>query len=687
MPFQPGTLVGRYRIERLLGENKMAVVYAATHTGTAQRCAVKVIHPRLLMRAELRALFVREVQIGARIGKSPYIVDVYEAGVDEALEAPYLAMELLEGESLQAHVATHGAMPPDVVATLFEQLGEALDQAHEAGMVHRDLKPGNLVLLRDRKGRVSVKILDFGIAKVLHEEAHETATQIGTPMYAAPEQMGAALRKVAAKQGIVIASDVSAQTDVWALGLIAFELLTGHAPGTYWGTTSGTELPAVVTLEEAAPASARAGERASLLPPCFDEWLTRCLEKDASKRFAKASEATDALVGLLRGMGANAGAVHRHVRATTHALGPSTELAGVPTLAPGDAALPSQPSASVRAFGPQTAVAGGSTLVPAQAVATEPAPMRTMPEAPAREAKKKPPVAVIVGGVVVLGIGAALLFGRGTSSNNAPGASSAIVLASAAPPKPACPEGMSVIPAGSFQMGSNEGKPDEKPVHEVKVEGYCMDTTEVAVSAYEACVKAGSCRADRLNEQFWDNKSYGVSEYCNWGKPEKATHPINCVDWNQATAYCGWAKKRLPTEEEWEYAAKGTDGRKYPWGNEAPGPTLLNACGSECRAMYAKKGNIWASMYDGDDGWASTAPVGSYKAGASPFGVLDLAGNVLEWTSGGYSKDYSSSRADESRVSRGGGWGYNVPSGVRAAFRYWFAPTHRFFSLGFRCAR
>jgi len=232
--------------------------------------------------------------------------------------------------------------------------------------------------------------------------------------------------------------------------------------------------------------------------------------------------------------------------------------------------------------------------------------------------------------------------------------------ASVAPSAPASPpgstrEGMALVPAGSFMMGSNDGDADEKPVHRVSVSAFSMDVTEVTVSAYEACVRAGACTADEL----------AGAALCNWGKGDRKNHPINCVDWNQATAFCGWASKRLPTEEEWEYAARGSDGRKFPWGSDAPASQL-------CWNRSTNQG---------------TCAVGSFAAGKSPFGLSDMAGNVWEWTSSGYSDDYSKNRTNAARVSRGGGWGGDVPSVVRSANRARNAPSIRSSFLGFRCAR
>jgi formylglycine-generating enzyme required for sulfatase activity len=162
-------------------------------------------------------------------------------------------------------------------------------------------------------------------------------------------------------------------------------------------------------------------------------------------------------------------------------------------------------------------------------------------------------------------------------------------------PKVSCPEGMVRVPAGTFQMGSPEQGNWEAgyPQHEVKLSGYCIDRTEVTVKFYEGCAAAKGCSAR------------SASSTCN--QADRPDHPVNCVDWKQAAAYCKWADKRLPTEAEWEYAARGTDGRAYPWGNEDPDAKRMNGSGSE-------------------DGWKATAPVGKFPAGASPFGALDMAG-------------------------------------------------------------
>jgi formylglycine-generating enzyme required for sulfatase activity len=279
-------------------------------------------------------------------------------------------------------------------------------------------------------------------------------------------------------------------------------------------------------------------------------------------------------------------------------------------------------------------------------------------------------VQMAVGGLVVLGLGAALVFGP--------------VGKGAGRPR------MVRIPAGTFDMGSDSGPNDEKPVHAVTLASFEMDVTEVTVAEYQACVAAAACQPATTVKQDGLSPAGAktLSRFCNAGRAGHRHHPLNCVDWNQASAYCKWAGKRLPTEEEWEYAARGTDRRTYPWGNDAPGPELLNACGSQCLEMAKSHGWKWPSMYAGTDGFADTAPAGSFPKGQSPFGVLDMAGNVWEWTGTQYCDSYAASKqCMDHRVTRGGSWSNGILANVRATYRNGSVPTDRSIYLGFRCVR
>lgn len=221
---------------------------------------------------------------------------------------------------------------------------------------------------------------------------------------------------------------------------------------------------------------------------------------------------------------------------------------------------------------------------------------------------------------------------------------------------------MVYIPAGDFIMGSHASDPfadgDEVPAHTVFIDAFWMDRTEVANSMYVRCISNGACTPPAQTTY------YTMEKYSD--------HPVLGVSWEQANLYCGWAGRRLPTEAEWEKAARGMDSRMYPWGNEIPGPELAN---------FAR--NIDA-----------TSPVGSYPRGASFYGALDMAGNAWEWVADGYSAEYYSTSAIDNpfsdspvnqRVLRGGNWDSNA-EGIRSANRFWAFPG-RNDTDGFRCAK
>ncbi len=245
------------------------------------------------------------------------------------------------------------------------------------------------------------------------------------------------------------------------------------------------------------------------------------------------------------------------------------------------------------------------------------------------------------------------------------------------------------IPAGGFWMGSGTddayAEPDEMPLRRVQLDGYWIDQTEVTNVKYAQCVYDGDCTPPPA--------AFGpFSPHAYFGAAGFDDYPVVNVTWRQAQQYCTWAGRRLPTEAEWEKAARGTDARRYPW--EWIGvadPEKLNFCDSGCAFPW--------NVPDVDDGYAETAPVGSYPEGASPYQVLDMAGNVWEWTADWYSASYfddsplSNPPGPESgtwRVVRGGSWldGVHVRALVhaRSANRFYQSPETARSDLGFRCA-
>jgi formylglycine-generating enzyme required for sulfatase activity len=263
--------------------------------------------------------------------------------------------------------------------------------------------------------------------------------------------------------------------------------------------------------------------------------------------------------------------------------------------------------------------------------------------------------------VVVLAILGGVVYATRSMWSSPPPAPSAAPLPPPPEPVPVA-EGAAVkIEGGALQMGSSDGDKDEQPVHEVRVPTFEIDTTEVTVSAYAKCVDAGKCTPPDAGPD------------CNWQRADLARHPVNCVDARQAEAYCTFAGRRLPTEEEWEHAARGSEGRRYPWKDGEP---AANLC-------WNGEGND-----RGKGGRRGTCPVASYPAGATPAGAFDMAGNVFEWTASPYCP-YGGPRdcGDARRVIRGGAWNNLVPSFVRAADRSREEPGKRVDNVGFRCAR
>ncbi len=245
--------------------------------------------------------------------------------------------------------------------------------------------------------------------------------------------------------------------------------------------------------------------------------------------------------------------------------------------------------------------------------------------------------------------------------------------------KPKCKSGMVGIPAGTFTMGDDV---HTSKAGQVTVAAYCIDRTEVTTAAYGKCVKAGKCTAADTNKDYTDvARSMGIGrpdEHCNFGVAGRGNHPINCVYSDVAEVYCKAQGLRLPTEEEWEYAARGTDGRIYPWGNAEPSNQLC----------WDGPGNNL-----GEGNRKSTCAVASFPAGNSPFGVADMAGNVWEITSSTFGIEDSRAVFGDSawvgaKVLRGSGWRVGAPSWVRSAVRYGQHPMPEGNpgNWGFRCA-
>jgi eukaryotic-like serine/threonine-protein kinase len=274
----PSAISGRYRPVRLLGKGGMGAVYEVEHLRTGQRLALKVL---ILQAASSVERFQREARTACQI-PSEHVVRVTDADVAPELGGtPYLVMELLEGANLEQVTRQAPAAPREVVEWL-RQVARALGKAHERGIVHRDLKPDNLFLTQRDDGAPFVKVLDFGIAKMIAEGITITRSDqfLGTPLYMAPEQAG------------INRPPITAQADLYSLGLTAFRLLTGR---TYWNDGGLAKVLAQILAAPMPPPSTRGASFGAE----FDAWFLRACDRDPAKRFASAYEQIESLASAL----------------------------------------------------------------------------------------------------------------------------------------------------------------------------------------------------------------------------------------------------------------------------------------------------------------------------------------------------------------------------------------------------
>jgi len=680
------TIAEKYAVERLVGEGGFATVYKATHLIWKRPVALKVFKSLGDVsekdRQRLLDEFIQEGTLLADLSaRTAAIVQARDIGMLETgtgTFVPYMVLEWLDGATLEAVLADDRArsLPPRSIAEavhLLDPAAEALALAHRKGIAHRDVKPGNIFVIGDPRGDATVKLLDFGIAKVVQDAQKmagtfaKTSGQVTsfTPAYGAPEQFS---RSHGA---------TGPWTDVFSLALIVAELVSGKDP------LEGDD------YVQLAVASANPMRRPT--PNTLGVGVTEAVEGVLAKavaikptdRWQTAGDFWAALrralaMAPMRGITDMSPMSVRVVPPASHAIGTAPTVVSTSESQPAVLGLPPSTRDSTSTTG-RKAGAGKMGLF----------------------------VALGAGAVAIIG-GAAFVLApqhRGPTSGApvlmasaaAPAAPSASAAASAVAAQ-GCPAGMIQIPGGSFFMGSDEGLPFEKPAHQVKLEPFCIDEFEVTVARYRACSDAGNCkRAGTTNAwaSITDKERKAFDPLCNIRDPEgHAKHPVNCVDWEMADKFCREQGGRLPTEAEWEFAARGPDGRKYPWGDEDPAAMHLNACGKECVAWGTKNGVEERAMYDVDDGFANTAPVGSFPKGASRYGVQDVVGNVWEWVADWYG-DYSAGEVKEpkgpatgeERVIRGGAWNGSYASWVRPTFRYKDEPGKRSYGIGFRCAK
>ena len=654
------TIAGRYHIVEQLGEGGMAIVYKAYDTRLERDVAIKLIRADEFGPAALKRLgkrFDREAKSLAKFLHAN-IVPIIDYGEHNGI--PYLVMAYLPGGTLKEQIGK--PCPTMDAAALLAPVARALAYAHARDIVHRDVKPANILITAEGVPMLS----DFGIARVLEEDGRTqltgTGVGVGTPEYMSPEQC--------------MGQPADGRADIYALGVVFYELLTGRTP-------FKSDTPMGVVLRHLNDPLPRPSEIVPDLPEAAERVLFKALAKDPDERYQDMGAFAKALDGLVAGSGhlsTGVGAERQAERVTdsgdrtdnkavlaeAQKAPPVVSTPDVPIRdVPKPGTMPTETKPKPPAGATYEALAADDARRWSGVTSSDVPPSQPLPSGKGR--------GWFPGCVWVVGAGCAALLLAIAGVNVMIVAFATRTLTHTATPTPTTRisdiDGMVMVyvPEGDFEMGSNDGDGTEQPIHTVYLDAFWIDRTEVTNAMYADCVATGSCTEPYSRESYTYNSYYGNSQFDDY--------PVINVDWNQAQAYCEWAGKRLPSEAEWEKAARGTDGRTYPWG-DAIDCSMANYSGKDGRCV-------------GD-----TTTAGSYPQGASSYGALDMAGNVWEWVADWYSNEYYGNSPSKNpngpssggnRILRGGSWHIGDNS-ARSANRDAESPDSVGNSIGFRCA-
>ncbi len=616
--------LGKYEILEVIGRGGFAAVYKARDPDLDRIVALKVLYPHRLDDSSFVTRFHNEAQTAANL-RHPNIGVIYEVG--EVQGQLYIAMEYLPGQTLQKLLEAEDAFSMEQTLSILEQVAEALDYAHGQGVVHRDIKPSNMIVGETSQG-FHVTLMDFGLVKAMKDSTGLTSqgTTLGTPAYMAPEQVDADR-----------ADEIGPAADRYALGVVAYQMFTGRVP--FPGNTPAT-LHAHLHKQPPDPCELVEG-----LSSDVASVLLTMLAKAPPDRFPTACAFVDRL------------------RITTQ----HKQLQ----------------SAISRKDWAEVLVLSGQI----QALAPDAQDMRPVIAQARRNFRQSwlplPLWTKVVGGLILLALLAWIVADRFKSTGK--------ILTVA--PTPVCDSYgcggdtwtrprdnmvMVYVPRAEFQMGDSYDVSAVQPVHNVEISGFWIDQTEVTNAQFTDFVNAMGNQME--GGETWldlDSVDRLIAQTEGKYRPKAGyeSHPVVEVTWYGAEAYCEWVGGRLPTEAEWEYAARGPKGTTYPWGNVL--------------------GEAFANWGYATDGYANTAPVGSFPKDESWCKAMDMAGNVLEWVVDWYG-DYPSEKQvnpngpdiGEFKVVRGGSW-VNVPHQleIRSTYRRKIAPTESGNLLGFRCAK
>jgi formylglycine-generating enzyme required for sulfatase activity len=714
-------LDGRYQLEKRLGQGGMGIVFKARHIFLKTQHAIKIILPDLVGNDPNLVTRFRQEALAAAAIRHPNIIAVTDFGVVRGT-MPFLVMEFVQGPSLQEIMAEEGAMSPLRAFELIQPVCAGIAAAHRQKIIHRDLKPLNVMIQEGIPITEGAKILDFGLAKIKSGEllgsfiAAQTTGLMGSPFYMAPEQWSD--------------EPPDARADIYSLGVMLYQMLCGEVP--FKGSSipsimkkhltlevpslasRGIEVPPQVEaairhalekepkyrtasadeffaeLREAMTAASatlkRTGDSAEIDPSktlvsapgqstvgvkgsttAFDPlagtisaaslkeeeqktlFAQRELLREAEAKRKLADEEEEKRKAEEQARDAERKHLEELVAKQTKVLEEKlTQLAS--TMSPRTTATVDPEATHVQTG---AATVGDTSFAGASMSASQRFDVSLVPQ-------KKSSLPLVIGLCVVLligaGVGGFLIFRSKTSTPPGP--------SNPGPPTEAPVKATLIdIPTGTFQMGRNDALPAEAPAHQVSVSGFSMDKTEVTNAEYAVFVR----EASHTPPEHWGSIKPPVGQ---------ELLPVSNVSYEDAMAFAAWRSKRdgvtyrLPTEEEWEYAARNGDrDNLYPWGN-----TWLTGRAATQEAGVGKE-----------------QPVGTYPQGANRWGVQDLIGNVWEWTSTKASVYPGSSLKvpDVQKdwvVARGGSYGSQANK-VSGTMRDWFAPNYKNPVLGFRLVK
>ncbi len=703
-------LLGRFRVERFIAAGGMGVVYQVFDLKRRVPLAMKVLHAELAEDPSIFKRFKREANALKKLAH-PNIVPFY--GLYQTMDFAFLLEGYVDGPTLKEVLKRKGRLSAEEALTVLKGVSAALSYAHAHGVVHCDVKPGNVML--DSGGRVY--LTDFGIAR--HAESTTTTVGFaGTPAYMAPEQ--------------IRGETVTPATDVYSLGVMAYELLVGRRPFT--GVEAGT-----------AGASTRAERlrRAHLkleppdprqfnpkLPAAVANVLLRSLAKTPESRYANAWQFYEALCAALN---VSPQAVGDRLLSLRDTLADGGEVTAVsaPPIPARTSSLPA-PSSTIppRRSATTWLVAASAALLFLIVIGGAAAAFALKGGWFALHSHKTIPTAAVGATAAESNVAPSVVETPGMQNN---GRSvtfpSMVTLKPTNTPTIAAPTNTSLptptrlptstrtpkptprptpthvpshavnsadgavwvyIPAGTFTMGltsqqvallrshcNSSGCQElyraSSPAHKVSLDAFWIYQTEVSNGMYARCVAAGACTPPRRRS--------GASRKSYYGNPKYNNYPVTWVSWEQARTYCRWAGGRLPTSAEWEYAARGKDGRLFPWGNSFPSPSQANV----------------------NEFYNAFLPVDALPAGRSPFGLFNMTGNVWEWVQDWYSSTYYQTNTNwrnpkgpasgyyeqGAMVKVGRGGNYWIDSAISSvAIQDWENPrSANLLGVGFRCAK